>query len=105
MSNNGLRHVERVSRAGPGPGYFRGLRPLPRGIKFNANQLHFIGLLVEELTANGVMEAARLYESPFSDYASTGPESMFSEADVDNIVGILNTVRANALPGRTGNLR
>ena len=68
------------------------------GTRFNANQLRFINLIVDELTANGVMEAARLYESPYSDYAATGPESMFEEADVDAIVGILNTVRANALP-------
>lgn len=68
------------------------------GTRINANQLHFINLIVDELTANGVMEAARLYESPFSDYAATGPESIFPEADVDNIVEILNTVRANAAP-------
>jgi type I restriction enzyme M protein len=65
---------------------------------FHANQLHFINLIVDELTANGTLEAARLYESPYSDYAATGPESMFNEDDVDNIVEILNTVRANALP-------
>jgi type I restriction enzyme R subunit len=29
---------------------------------------------------------------------ATGPEAMFPEADVDNIVDILNTVRANAAP-------
>lgn len=68
------------------------------GTRFNANQLHFINLIVDELTANGVMEAARLYESPYRDYAATGPESMFTEGDVDNIVDILNAVRANALP-------
>lgn len=68
------------------------------GSRFNANQLHFINLIVDELTANGVMEAARLYESPYRDYAATGPESMFTEADVDNIIDILNTFRTNALP-------
>jgi type I restriction enzyme R subunit len=50
------------------------------------------------LTANGVMETARLYESPYTDHAPTGPESVFTEADVDGIVGILGTVRANAFP-------
>lgn len=68
------------------------------GSRFTANQVHFINLIVDELTANGVVEAARLYESPYIDYAATGPESMFTEADVDNIIDILNTVRANALP-------
>lgn len=68
------------------------------GTRFSANQLHFINLIVGELTNNGVMDVARLYESPFTDIAATGPESMFTEDQVDNIVDILNTVRANALP-------
>jgi type I restriction enzyme R subunit len=68
------------------------------GTKFNANQIHFINTIVGELTNNGVMEPARLYESPFTDLAATGPESMFTENQVDNIVDILNTVRANAQP-------
>ena len=37
------------------------------GSRFNANQLHFINLIVGELTNNGVMAPARLYESPFTD--------------------------------------
>jgi type I restriction enzyme R subunit len=68
------------------------------GSKFNANQLHFINLIVGELTNNGVMAPARLYESPYTELAITGPESMFTEDQVDNIVSILNTVRANAQP-------
>ncbi len=69
------------------------------GTRFNANQLHFINLIVDELTRNGVMDVARLYESPFNDLAATGPESMFAGTDVDNIVEILNTFRVNATPG------
>lgn len=68
------------------------------GSRFNANQIHFVNLIVDELTNNGVMEPARLYESPFTDLVATGPEAMFPEADVDNIVNILNTVRCNAQP-------
>ncbi len=68
------------------------------GSRFNANQIHFVNLIVDELTTNGIMEPARLYESPFTDLVATGPEAMFPETDVDNIVDILNTVRANAAP-------
>ncbi len=68
------------------------------GTKFTADQIRFINLIVDELTANGVMEPARLYESPYTDHAPTGPESVFAEADVDSIVDILNTVKANAVP-------
>ena len=66
------------------------------GTKFTADQVRFVNLIVDELTANGVMEPARLFESPYTDHAPTGPESVFPEADVDVIVDILNTVKANA---------
>ncbi len=68
------------------------------GTKFTADQIHFINLIVNELTANGMVDPARLYESPYIDQAPTGPDTVFPEADVDNIVQILNTVRANAAP-------
>lgn len=68
------------------------------GSHFTAEQIRFINLIVTELTATGVVEVSRLYDSPYTDKAPTGPEEVFPEADVDNIVSILNTVRANAAP-------
>ena len=68
------------------------------GAKFTADQIHFINLIINELTANGVVEPARLYESPYIDHAPTGPDTVFIEADVGIIVQILNTVKANAAP-------
>ena len=65
---------------------------------FTADQIRFVNLIVNELTANGVVEPARLYESPYIDHAPTGPDTVFPEADVDNIVKILNTVKTNAAP-------
>lgn len=65
---------------------------------FTANQIHFIGLIVEQLTANGIMEVARLYESPFTDHAPYGPDTLFTDAQVDGIVSILGEVRDRALP-------
>ena len=52
------------------------------------------------LTENGVMEPDRLYESPFSEIAPHGPESLFPSGDVDRMITILRTVRANAAPER-----
>lgn len=46
-----------------------------------------------------MVEPARLYESPYTDHAPTGPDTVFTEHDVDTIVAILNTVKANAAPG------
>ena len=68
---------------------------------FTANQLRFIQLIVEHLTANGVMEVARLYESPFTDNAPQGPDMIFTEDQVDDLVAILGQVRDRALPDLT----
>ena len=46
----------------------------------SADQIEFIDLIVSELTANGVMDAARLYESPFLDISPQGPEGLFPAA-------------------------
>ncbi|ART68885.1 restriction endonuclease subunit R [Mycobacterium dioxanotrophicus] len=71
------------------------------GTRFTADQIRFIDLIVTELTRNGVVEPARLYESPYTDHAPTGPDDVFPDADVDNIVAILNTVKSNAAPVET----
>jgi len=71
------------------------------GTSFSANQLRFINLIVEHLTANGTMEVARLYESPFTDNAPHGPDMIFTEDQVDGIVTILVEVRNRALPDVT----
>ena len=44
------------------------------------------------------MEPGRLYESPYTDHAPTGPDNLFPEADVDSIVGILNDITRSAIP-------
>lgn len=68
------------------------------GTKFTVDQIRFISLIVDELTATGVMDPVRLYESPYTDHAATGPETIFAEDDVDGIVDILRTVKTNAMP-------
>ncbi|WP_245542937.1 type I restriction-modification enzyme R subunit C-terminal domain-containing protein [Ruania albidiflava] len=65
--------------------------------RFTVEQIRFINLIVEELTANGQMEPGRLYESPFTDHAPTGPDFLFPDA-VENLVTIIDEVRANAAP-------
>lgn len=68
------------------------------GTALGANQIHFVNLIVDELTSNGVVEPARLYEPPYTDLTARGPEALFSADQVDNIVSILDAVRANAAP-------
>jgi len=66
--------------------------------RLGVTEIRFIQMIVEHLTANGVMPAARLYEAPFTDFAPQGPDVLFSEDAVDRMVMILDDVRATALP-------
>jgi type I restriction enzyme, R subunit len=63
---------------------------------FTANQLEFINLIVDHLTEHGVMEPARLYESPFTDIAPYGPDGLFKAEEIDELLQILDGVRATA---------
>ena len=61
-----------------------------------ATQIRFINEILDELTSRGVMDPARLYDPPFSDLAPTGPEDLFSEADVDRICHLLDLIQTRA---------
>jgi type I restriction enzyme R subunit len=67
------------------------------GKTLSANQLEFIDLVVDHLTEHGVLEAGRLYESPFTDLTPRGPEELFRAQDVDDLVRALDRVRASAV--------
>jgi len=60
--------------------------------------VRFVSMIVDELTANGIVEPRRLFESPYTDRAPTGPDFLFPDADVDVMVGILHDVKQRALP-------
>jgi type I restriction enzyme R subunit len=62
-----------------------------------ANQLEFINLVVDHLTEHGTMEAARLYESPFTDLTAQGPDGLFKPDDLDGLLQVLDAVRATAV--------
>jgi len=67
------------------------------GTTATASQLEFIGLIVDYLTENGVMDAARLYESPFTDISPQGPEAVFPAAKVNDMVNLLDSIRQRAV--------
>ncbi len=68
------------------------------GTRFSVDQVRFVNLIVDELTKNGVMESRRLFESPYTDHAPTGPDYVFPDADVDVIVETLQHIRQTAVP-------
>ena len=41
-------------------------------------QIHFIEMVIDQLTARGVMEPSALYEAPFSSVHAGGPEALFA---------------------------
>jgi type I restriction enzyme R subunit len=62
-----------------------------------ADQIEFLNLIIDSLTEQGVMDPARLYESPFTDADPLGVEGIFKDAQVIELIGILNDVRTRAV--------
>jgi len=67
------------------------------GKSLGANQIEFVNLIVDHLTEHGVMEAAMLYESPFTDLTPRGPDELFSSAQVDELLAAIERVRRTAV--------
>ena len=67
------------------------------GTTATPNQIEFIELVVQELTLNGVMEADRLFQSPFTDINSQGPLGLFPAAKMSVLVDVLDEIRRRAV--------
>lgn len=63
--------------------------------RFSAIQTRFVEMVIDELTVNGVMEPARLYESPYTDMGHV--DVMFPN-EYFGIVEVLREVKSNAEP-------
>jgi type I restriction enzyme R subunit len=66
------------------------------GKALGANQIEFVNLVVDYQAEHGVMDAGRLYESPFTDISSHGPDGLFTSLQIDDLVAILREARATA---------
>jgi len=67
------------------------------GKNWTANQIEFVNLIINYLTEHGVMEAALLYESPFTDLTPKGPDGLFTSKQVDELMAVLERVRGTAV--------
>ena len=67
------------------------------GQTLSPTQIRFLGHVVEELTANGVMDAGRLFESPYTDDVREGPFGLFEEAQVLSLRARLEGLRKAAI--------
>ena len=56
-------------------------------------QIRFVEMVIDQLTARGLMEASALYEPPFSNLHAGGPEALFGGKQ-NVIEGIFDTLKA-----------
>ena len=60
--------------------------------KLAADQLEFLNLIIDHLTARGIMDPKLLYETPFTDFDTKGVEGVFEHSDVVRLVQILRDI-------------
>jgi type I restriction enzyme R subunit len=66
------------------------------GRKLTAHQLEFIDMMIDHLTARGIMDPRLLYESPFTDLDPLGVAGIFAEGEVVQLIQILRDVQGRA---------
>lgn len=67
------------------------------GSDYNANQIEFINLIVNQLVDHGIVEVTLLYESPFTDVAPQGPDAIFTAEQIQKIMQLLDDIRSTAI--------
>ncbi len=61
-----------------------------------ADQMEFVGMIVEHLTEKGTMDPRLLYQSPFTDVAPSGPEQVFSLEKTNALVAAIDRLNQSA---------
>lgn len=66
------------------------------GQRYTSNQIEFVNMIIDFLTKNGIMDAALLYQPPYTNYDSNGLSGIFSDNEATKIVEILEAIKQNA---------
>jgi type I restriction enzyme R subunit len=58
------------------------------------SQMRFVEMVIDQLTARGVMTAEALYEPPFSNLHGGGPDALFAGKEnlIDGIFGVIKSL-------------
>jgi len=62
----------------------------------SADQIEFVGMVIEHLCRNGFVDPGLLYERPFTDNAPDGPDGVFDEAEVEIFLERVRTMNRTA---------
>jgi type I restriction enzyme R subunit len=68
-----------------------------QGKTLKANQIEFVNLVIDHLTARGFMPLERLYDSPFTDLNPQGIDGVFPAEQADELIEVLKAVRQRAV--------
>tara|TARA_R110002020_G_scaffold26460_30_gene85567 strand:+ start:23577 stop:26300 length:2724 start_codon:yes stop_codon:yes gene_type:complete len=63
----------------------------------SAEQIEFVGMVIEQLTQSGSMDPSLLYDSPFTDIAPQGPEQVFDDAHVTQLFRTIEKINQSAV--------
>ena len=63
----------------------------------SADQIEFVGLVVEHLTSKGTMDPGLLYSSPFTDIAPQGPEQVFDINRAKQLFDVIQSINESAV--------
>ena len=63
------------------------------------SQIRFVEMVIDQLTARGVMDANALYEQPFSNLTAGGPKELFAGKDkvITGIFDALETIHTGLI--------
>ena len=64
--------------------------------RYTRNQIRFVNLIIDELTERGVVDSARVYESPYVTVAPQGPEKIFDKEKLDLIFNSITALMRSA---------